>query len=488
MVNEKIKMKKIILFSLLAISIFTGIILFNTVNAPNKQRKINASALPALSDYALKHFQQAITFQTVSYGDAAQWDSVSFINFRRFLEITYPSVHHQLKREIISNYSYLYTWQGKNNSLKPYILMAHQDVVPIEESTRNQWQFEPFGGIIKDGYICGRGTTDDKINLISILEAAEKLLKENYQPERTIYFVFGHDEELGGKQGAQKIAALLEQRNIKAELIIDEGGYVTKEKVPGISKPVALIGTAEKGYLSIEFSVNKRGGHSSMPEAETAVDILMKAMVKLREHPFEAKFVESTINFFEFLGPEMKFPNNLAFANPVIFKSLIVKKYEKTGSGNAMIRTTFVPTIFNAGIKDNVVPTLATAIVNFRLLPGDSSKYIFQKAKEIINDNRIVMKNLSEDRPEATPTASAETAAFKIFDSIIRKSYSGVITTPFLMIGGTDSKHFYGVSENIFKFSPMQDPIGFHTIDERVSIESYQHSIWFFEQLMRSCK
>jgi carboxypeptidase PM20D1 len=481
-------MKKILLAILLLLLIFIGIIAIKTINAPNLQSKITAIPAPALSDDALKHFQQSISYQTVSYGDVSLWDSLPFIAFRKFLETTYPLVHQQLKREIISNYSYLYKWQGLDTTLNPFILMAHQDVVPIEESTKTQWNFEPFSGIIKDGYVCGRGTTDDKINLISILESTEKLLKENFKPARTIYFVFGHDEELGGKNGAKKIAELLESRKVKAELVMDEGGFVTDEKVPGVTKPVALVGTSEKGYLSIEFSVNKMGGHSSMPESETAIDILTKAIVKLRSKPFEAKFVESTKNLFEFLGPEMKFPNNMAFANPIIFKSIIVKNYEKSSSGNAMIRTTFVPTIIHAGIKDNVVPTLATAVVNFRLLPGDSSKHIFQKVKTIINDDRVVMKNLSLDSPEATPVSSATSAAFKTIDSIIKKSYSGVLTTPFLMIGGTDSKHFHGVSENIFKFSPMKDPIGFHTIDERVSIESYRHSLWFFEQLMRSCK
>jgi len=480
-------MKKILLAILMLLLIFIGFIAFNTFTAPNKQRKIEASTLPNLPDSALKHFQQAITYPTISYGDAAKWDSLPFIQFRKFLEATYPLLHQKLERETIAKYSYIYKWQGKNNSLKPYILMAHQDVVPIEESTRNQWHFEPFGGNIKDGYICGRGTTDDKINLISILESTEKLLKENFEPARTIYFVFGHDEEIGGK-GAIEIAALLKSRNIKADLIIDEGGIVTKEKVPGISKPVALIGTSEKGYMSLEFSVNKKGGHSSMPENETAIDILTKAIVKLRANPFDAKFVESTKNFFEFLGPEMKFPNNMAFANPTIFKSIIVKNYAKSGSGNAMVRTTFVPTIINAGIKDNVVPTLATATVNFRLLPGDSSKIIIQKVKEIINDDRVIIKKSSVAISEASPVSSTKSPAFIIVDSIVRKTYANIITTPFIMIGATDSRHFTEISDNIFKFSPMQDPIGFHTIDEQVSLESYQHSLWFFEQLMRSCK
>ena len=480
-------MKKILLAILFLLIIFIGFIAFNTITAPNKQRKIEASALPILPDAALKHFQQSITYQTISYGDPAKWNSVPFINFRHFLETTYPLVHQKLQREIVEKYSYIYKWQGKNNALKPYILMAHQDVVPIEESTRNQWHFEPFAGTVKDGYICGRGTTDDKINLISILESTEKLLKENFQPERTVYFVFGHDEEIGGK-GATAAAALLKSRNIKADLVIDEGGFITKEKVPGISKPVALIGTSEKGYMSLEFSVNKKGGHSSMPENETAIDILTKAIVKLRANLFDAKFVESTKNFFEFLGPEMKFPNNMAFANPSIFKSIIVKNYAKSGSGNAMIRTTFVPTIINAGIKDNVVPTLATAIINFRLLPGDSSRIVIQKVKEIINDDRVKIKNSAVEISEASPVSSTKTPAFIMVDSIIRKSYADVLTTPFIMIGATDSRHFTEISDNIFKFSPMQDPIGFHTIDEQVSLESYRHSLWFFEQFLRSCK
>lgn len=481
-------MKKIILFILTALLVLIGIVAVKTIIAPNLQTKIDATPLPLVSDDALKHFQQAITYQTISYGDASKWDSTPFINFRKFLETTYPLVHQKLEREIVSNYAYIYKWQGKDAILKPSILMAHQDVVPIEETTRSMWTIDPFAGTIKDGYICGRGTTDDKINLISILESAEKLLKEDYQPERTVYFVFGHDEEIGGKNGAVKIAELFQQRNIKADMIIDEGGILTKEKVPGLSKPVALIGTAEKGYLSLELSVNKKGGHSSQPEKETAIDILSKAIVQIQTHPFEARFVEATNDLMKFIGPEMSFPSNMAFANPWLFKSLIIKDYSKSGTGNAMIRTTGVATIINSGIKDNVVPTLATAVVNFRLLPGDSASFVMNKVREIINDNRVIIKPYDDNISEASATTSTSGTAYRKVDSIVKKSYSGVLSAPFLLIGATDSRHFTEVSDNIIKFSPMMDPIGFHGIDERVSLESYQHSLWFFEQFLRSCK
>ena len=175
-------------------------------------------------------------------------------------------------------------------------------------------------------------------------------------------------------------------------------------------------------------------------------------------------------------------------ANPSLFKKLIIQNYEKSGSGNAMIRTTDVPTILNSGMKENVIPTLATATVNFRLLPGDSSTYIISRVKEIINDDRVLIKVRDNNITEGSPTTSVKSIAFRMVDSIAKRSYDSVLSAPFLLIGATDSRHFSAVSENIIKFSPMEDPIGFHGIDERVSIKSYQHSIWFFEQFLRSCK
>lgn len=480
--------KKTLSLLIIALIVFSGYLAFRTMTAPDKQSKINALPAPALSDSALLHFQEAIRYKTISFGDTSRWDSIPFIQFRQFLEKTYPLVHLQLSREIVGGYSLVYEWKGKNPSLKPFILMAHQDVVPIEEGTEKMWTVDPFAGTIKDDYIWGRGTTDDKINLISIMESAEKLLRAGYPPERTVYFIFGHDEELSGQQGAVQIAALFQARNIKADIIIDEGGFVTREKVPGMSQPIALIATAEKGYMTLELSVSKSGGHSSMPEAETALDILTKAIVRLRSTPFEARFVEATKDFISYLGPSMKFPNNMAMANPDIFQSLIVKNYEKSGSGNAMIRTTAVPTILHSGVKENVIPTLATATVNFRLLPGDSGVFIIRKVKEIINDPRVVIKVKNDHIIEGSPTASADGIGFKRVDSIIKSSYDSVLSTPFLLIGATDSRYFYNISDNIIKFSPMEDPIGFHGIDERVSLKSFRHAMWFFEQFLLSAK
>lgn len=461
-----------------------GILLFNTVQFKSKQLAIEAIASPEIPASALQHFQDAIKFRTISNGDPSLFDSTQFLAFHKFLEKTYPNVHSRLSHEIVAGYSLLFEWEGKNPKLNPIILMAHQDVVPIEDATKTIWSVDPFAGIIKDNFIWGRGSADDKINLISILETAEKLLLENFQPERTIYFAFGHDEEVGGT-GAQAIAALLKSRNITAEMILDEGGIITKEKVPGMTIPVALIGTSEKGYLSLELVAEISGGHSSMPAEETSIDILAKALIKLRAHPFTPSFSESTRGFLEHIGPEMPFLKKIVFANQWLFKGVIIGIYEKTGAGNAFVRTTIAPTILQAGVKDNVIPTIAKATVNFRLLPGDSAAKVIGRVKEIIDDNRIKIAPFNNFKGEPTGVTSENSFAYKKIDEIVKKTFANTITTPFLMIGGTDSRHFSEISQGIIKFSPMTDPIGFHGIDERVSLESYRSSLWFFEQLIR---
>ncbi|MEQ9414105.1 MAG: M20/M25/M40 family metallo-hydrolase, partial [Cyclobacteriaceae bacterium] len=359
-------------------------------------------------------------------------------------------------------------------------------VVPVEPGTESLWSVDAFEGVIKNDTIWGRGTADDKMSLISIMEAIERLLTENFIPERTIYLAFGHDEEIGG-QGAISIASLLESRNIKAELVLDEGGIITVDKIPGITQPVALVGTSEKGYMSLELSVELSGGHSSMPAPETAIDILTNAIVTLRANPFEADFSQSTKDFIQYIGPEQPFLQKMVFANQWIFKNKIVVIYEQSPGGNAMVRTTIAPTVINAGVKDNVIPTLASAIINFRLLPGDTQESVKDRVVSVIADSRVKISKLSfgNDPSAVTPV---DGLGFKMVETAARKTFDKVIVAPFLMVGATDSRHFGKVSDQIIKFSPMNDPIGFHGIDERISVKGFQDGIWFYQQLIKSIR
>ena len=476
--------KKILLGLMGAVAVLIVVLLFNTIRFSSIQTHEAALPAPEVTEKALTNFTGAIHFKTISFGNASLFDSVQFIAFHDYLEKAYPLVHAQLKKEKVARFSLLYTWEGKNPQLKPVILMAHQDVVPIEEGTEKIWTVDPFAGVVKDNYIWGRGTTDDKINLISIMETVEKLLSQNFKPERTIYLAFGHDEEVGG-YGAEAIAKLLQERKVQAELVLDEGGIITKERIPNMTQPVALLGTAEKGYMSLLLSVEKNGGHSSMPDKETSIDILSNALVKLRANPFEAKFSQPTNDFIRAIGPEMPFLQKMVFANTWLFKGVLVGIYEKSGGGNAVVRTTLVPTIINAGIKDNVVPTIATAYVNLRLLPGDTGPDMKEQVIKIIDDPRVKVEYKNGMYSDASKVTDVNGSGFKTVASTVQHTYPNVLISPLLMIGATDSRKFEEVSENIIKFSPMVDPIGFHGIDERVSVESYKTSLWFYEQLIK---
>ncbi len=476
--------KRILIFLCIAILLVVTLVLFNTFRIKSIQTSFATNPAPELSKASVLHFQEAIQLKTISYGDSTKLDTAAFLGFQRWLKRSYPLIHINMKKVVLHKYALLYKWEGKNLQAKPIVLMAHQDVVPIEEATKSLWHVDPFAGEIKDNFIWGRGTTDDKINLVSIVESVEKLLKEGFKPERTIYLAFGHDEEMGGS-GAKAIAKYLKKQNIEAEMVLDEGGIITNEKVPGMKRPTALIGTSEKGYLSLELSIEKSGGHSSMPEKETSIDILSRAIVKLKDNPFKARLTDPMLGFIAYLGPEMPFVQKMAFTNIWLFKPMVINIYESSAGGNAMIRTTFAPTIFQTGFKDNVVPTIAKATVNLRLLPGDSSSQVIEKLKVIIGDDRIKVSRLSSFVSEATGVTPTSSYAYKKVDEIIKKTFANTVTSPFLMIGGTDSRHLEGVSKGIIKFSPMIDPIGFHGIDERVSLESFQHAQWFYEQLIR---
>ncbi len=477
-------MKKVIQFIFMGFAILLAVMIFRTLTFKSKQVEVANVAIPALPKQSLEHFQAAISYKTISFNYETKPDSAQFTGFRHFLEKTYPLVHQNLKRELVNNYSMLFEWKGKNAALKPVILMAHQDVVPIEVASKHLWKVDPFAGIVKDDFIWGRGTVDDKINLISIMEGAEKLLASGFQPERSIYFVFGHDEELSGQKGAIPIAKMLADRGVKAEFVLDEGGMVTTTKVPNITKPAAMIATAEKGYMSIELSTQMEGGHSSSPAKETAIDLISRAINKLRENQPKARITSVMSDFFDYLGPEMPFLQKMIMANQWITKPILMGIYEKNPQSAAMMRTTTVPTILTAGIKDNVIPMIATATVNFRILQGEDSKTVLAHVTKVIDDERVKVKVVGHIT-EPSKITSVDSEGFKIVSKAAKQHFDGAIAAPFLLIGATDSRYFTKVSENIIKFSPMIDPIGFHTINERVSLDSYKRSLAFFEDLMK---
>lgn len=476
--------KRLFFMLFIAILVLSAVLLFNTIRFSKTIPVYPSVAVTGISDSAALHLSQAIQIKTVSFGDTLPIDTTEFLKFRVFLETTYPTVHQKLPRQIFSEFSYVYTWKGKDTTLKPYVIMAHMDVVPVEAIAEKHWTVPSFSGMIKGDTIWGRGAVDDKASAISIFEAAEQLLRENFQPERTIYLCFGHDEEIAGKRGAAKISAWFKEQNIHPELVLDEGGQVDREHFKELNRPVAVIGVGEKGYVNIDLTVEIPGGHSSMPFPETAIDVLNKAIVKIRSQQMPAKITPPIQELFLRTGPGGALLNRMALSNQWLFKSMLITELEKNRQTNALIHTTLVPTIVKAGIKDNVIPSVAKATFNSRILTGETSDDVVNFVKKIVNDERVTVKKQTISLMEPSALTSSEHPMFKKVEAITYKIVPDVIVSPYLMVGATDSRYFRPFSDAVVNFAPMTDAKGFHGIDERIPITDLKRMIFYYKMLM----
>jgi len=365
--------------------------------------------------------------------------------------------------------------------------MGHMDVVPAPPDTLSKWSEPPFSGNIKDGFIWGRGSLDDKISVLGILEAIEKLLSRGYEPKRTIHLAFGHDEEINGT-GAQSIAELLKSRGVEPELVLDEGLMITQGIAPGVSAPVALIGVAQKGYVSLELTVVAEGGHSSIPPEHTAVGILSAAVARLEEHPMPASLTGPPRQMLEYLAPEASFPLRLVFSNLWVTSPLVERIFLGSPNTAALVRTTTAPTILDAGVKENVLATKARAVVNFRIRPGESIAVVKERVTQTIGDPRVTIETLPGWH-EPSGVASGQSSTFLMLQRSLRRVAPEVVVSPGLMVGTTDARHYTSMSENVYMFLPVllheEDLARYHGINERVSIADYMRCVRFYAELIQ---
>jgi carboxypeptidase PM20D1 len=400
---------------------------------------------------------------------------------------SFPNAHRVLQQELVNGTSLLYTWPGTDPSLAPVMLLAHQDVVPVAPGTEREWQHDPYGGAIADGYIWGRGTWDDKGNLMAILEAVEMLVGQGAVPRRTLYLGFGHDEEIGGEQGAHIIAQLLQSRGVHLDFVLDEGLLVTEGILPGLEQPVALIGTAEKGYLTMDVSAHGTPGHSSMPPSRTAIGTLSQALVRLEQAQMAPQVRGATREMFETLAPEYSGAKRVLFSNLWLFEPLVRRELDSQASGRAMLRTTTALTTVRAGDRDNVLPGRADAKVNFRLLPGDSSAQVLERSRLAVADPEVQL-DASAQFWDPSALSSTEVAPYRNIAQAIREVFAGAIVAPGLMIGATDSRRYQAIAAQIYRFTPVRarsEDLGrFHGTNERVSLTNYAQMIRFYHRLI----
>lgn len=444
---------------------------------PAQDLKVNGAAVAA-------HLAQALRFRTVSTG----MGHPDFAPLHHFLAQTYPKTHRVLQREILPGGSLLYTWKGKNHSLPPVLLLAHQDVVPVESET--VWKHPPFAGDIAGGFVWGRGALDDKIGIVGILEAVEGLLRRGFRPDRSVYLAFGHDEEVSGHDGAKVMAQLLEKRGVHPEFLLDEGGAITNGIVKGLSGPAAIIGVAEKGYVSLELRVRGAGGHSSMPPPETAIGLLSSAVVRLESDPFPARITGVSRDMLDYLGPEMALPKRMALANLWLFGGVVRSQLLGVPATAAGLRTTTAPTLLSAGVKDNVLAQEARAVVNFRIVPGETVASVTERVRRTVGDKRVVVTALRGSGENPSPVSPIDSAAFRTLQRTVREVLPQTIVAPGLVLGATDSRHYTRLSPAAFRFSPFvvtaQDLTGIHGIDERISVQNCELAVRFYMQLLRN--
>lgn len=472
------------------IAALMGSVLIRTAQFTSKQIQVDAiTEQPMDADSVAQHLSRAIQFQTISYQDPEKFDKNEFSALHAYLEETFPEVHNTLTRETVNRFSLLYTWKGSNPSLEPMLLMAHLDVVPVEPGTEPLWTYPTFEGRIADGFIWGRGSMDIKVGVVGILEAVEHLIKEGFTPTRTLYLAFGHDEEVGGLNGASHIASLLKSRNISLEYVLDEGGSITEGIVPGVSAPVALVGVAEKGYVSLELTVETEGGHSSMPPKDTGVGILAAAIHALEENQMPVSMKGVVTHLFDYVGPEMDFVKRMAFANVWLFGWLIKRQLKRSPETSAMLHTTTAPTIVEGGTKENILPKKVKAVVNFRILPGDTIKTVIDHARNTINDQRVKIHTLGQGW-EPSAVSDILSPRFSALQKSIREIFPGTVVAPYLVSGATDSRHYAQLTRNVYKFVPLvarsEDLKRVHGVNERISLKNFQQCVTFYMQLIRN--
>lgn len=475
----------------LTVLVFTGIFAVNYISYPSQQINVEPVEPVAIDQAVLDRMAEAVRIPTISR--EGRIDTAAFRDLDTFLWTSFPLVDSLLEKTSVNGFSHLLRWPGQNAQLPPILLMAHLDVVPVENEG-NGWEVPPFSGTVKDGHLWGRGTLDDKLSALGILEAVEMLLAVEWSPQRTVYISLGHDEEIGGEHGAEAIAQMFADRDITLEFVLDEGGPILEKALPGCEPPVALIGLAEKGYATFGLTVNSdEGGHSSMPKNGSAINVLSEAIVRLRQNPPPAKIDGPVRAMFDHVGPEMDFFNKLIFANIGWTEGLIIEKLEQKPGTNATIRTTAAPTILRSGFKDNVIPMEATAQVNCRILPGESIQSTQEYLQKTVGEKVEVKLSNPDFASEPPPISDMGTLGYSVIQKTVREVYPGAVVAPFLMVATTDSRHFTGVSKNIYRFLPVkithEQLGGIHGKNERVGTEAYRQVVrWYRQLFLNACK
>ncbi|MBI1199608.1 MAG: M20 family peptidase [Phenylobacterium sp.] len=436
---------------------------------------------------AAQHLSQAVQIPTVRHQNRADDDDAQWTRLHEFLQATYPAAHAAMTYDELTSRSLVYTWPGSDPSLAPIVLMAHQDVVPVTPGTEGDWKHPPFSGAIAEDAVWGRGSIDDKGSLIGIFEAIETLADAGFKPKRTVIVVSGGDEEVIG-QGARAAADHLKAKGVKAEFVVDEGLAVLADN-PVTGGRLAVIGTAEKGYGTLKVVAKAAGGHSSAPPADGGgVVTLAKAIQAIAEKPFPMAFRGPGAAMIETVAPQAPLPVRMAVANKWLMGGVLVGQAAKSPAGAALLHTTIAPTMLQGSPKENVLPQDATAWINYRIAPGDTSETVMARAKAAVGDLPV---ELAWDRPpnEPSPVSSTSSWGWKVL-AATAGAVADAPVAPSLVTAGTDSRFLAPVAKDVYRFQPvefaMKDIEMVHGTNEHMTLKNLENMVQFYARLIET--
>ena len=469
-----------------------GVALVRALTGTAEAPPVEASDLEVDARAVAGKLGQAIRFETVS-GPAA--DPTTFAALQAWMVETWPALHAVARREVVGQQSLLYTWTGTDPSLPPVVVMAHQDVVPVEAGTEDGWAQPPFSGAIAPcgdlpgDCVWGRGAMDMKAPLVGLFEAADGLAAAGWRPRRTLLFALGDDEETSGS-GARAIVALLQERGVAPAWVLDEGLVITDGIVPGLDRPAALVGIAEKGFVSVEVTARSGGGHSSMPPRTTAAGRVARAVARLEADPFPLALDGPAEQMFGALGPHMPLGNRLAFANLWLLGGVVQGKLAAKDSTRATLHTTQAVTMLEGSPQDNVLPQQARAVVNYRIHPRDSVQGVLDRMAAVIDDPEVVLRPLPDSLySEPSPVSDVDGPGFAEVAAAARAAAPEVVVAPGLVVGATDSRAFAALTPQVFRFQPLWlrpgDSARLHGTGERVAVDNLVHFVRFHDAHLR---
>lgn len=470
-----------------AVAALAAVILIRTAMfKPKPEDYGEFEALDFDRNEAVTDLQKLIQCATVSNRDRSKENDAEFDKLINLLPELYPNVYRVCTLNKISDRALLFRWKGRQAG-EAAVLMAHFDVVPVEEEN---WKKPPFAGIIEDGVLWGRGTLDTKATLNGVLFAANYLIGQGFTPENDIYFAFSGGEEVNGP-GASMIVDWFEQNNVRLSLVVDEGGAVVEGIFPGVSRPCGLIGIAEKGMMDVTYSINSNGGHASAPAPHTPVGELAIACTKVEANPFPCHVTRPVAEMFDTLGRHSTFVYRMIFANMWLFKGVLDGICRKSGGEmNALMRTTVAFTQMQGSQASNVIPPSASMVSNIRLNPEDSIESAKAYLRSIVNNNKITIRE-SSTATEPSRISRTDCSGWDRVKKAVSGTWKGCIVAPYLMVQASDSRHYGRISDRVYRFSAQdmtrEEMHLTHGNNERIRTEVIGRACEFFIRLMKQC-